>query len=799
MSDQHSVRASCRIFISLTIASLVLALTSLVCGPAFAQDTAARVSEVQDEEPDAIAAKLIDRIQSFVVAPAPADAKKFKIYGTVLNSECKPARGIVECWSVQEDGDSEFLGKAMANLRGQFSLEIATSVKPNKGVQLIAVGFNHHIGWALRNSVELDSNGGMSIVLREPTGAVEGTLLAPGNKPMAGVELSLEALLESPGGSPIGAMTHSATVKSHTTSDENGHFEMDGLPARVHVLLRVKSKDWISNKDIVMPTSPDTLRLQIGGKVVPNVLTNPANIKLYPRCEVTGTVVDRQGQPIAGVRLMSNGGGAMTDEKGKYLLVRPDFEAWGPDESKGFAEAIGVIPPKDSQFVGTLFFLDATQIATRTIQPCVLHGELLSGRLVSAVNHKPLGHIRVQIVGTNTNMVTAADGKFRLPVQPGQREVEFTPQWMTRDEQTRFLADPNSKAKTKFKVVKGQPANLGDIAFNLDPFSAKPLRVKVVKSDGTPVAGCRVEFAKWNPLGKRFLTAGLVDNESIVDAVMTAQDGVAILRAASGWCEYVPEEKPIYRQAVNDMFVANLVTASVATTESNRPRRWSGRAEIAKIDDEIVEIELVENVRVTGRVLLNGRPLMGANISGHYRQAKVDRNQSAETDAVGSYEFLVEPPADRFTVTYLSGTLFPNVSVGLGRRDAIPADDPNHFVFPDIEVVSGTGTIHGTVLDENGKPVAGAYVGCKNATAQIWLAMMNNSMNTSGNMPSLITKTNAQGKFVFTGLHDADFSIVATDRKNDTWKERTRITEPVGARTGETDIEIVLPSMPKEK
>ena len=66
-------------------------------------------------------------------------------------------------------------------------------------------------------------------------------------------------------------------------------------------------------------------------------------------------------------------------------------------------------------------------------------------------------------------------------------------------------------------------------------------------------------------------------------------------------------------------------------------------------------------------------------------------------------------------------------------------------------------------------------------------------------MPSLITKTNSQGKFVFSGLHDAEFPVVATDRKNETWKEKTRITEPVQARTGETDIEIVLPLMPKEK
>lgn len=241
-------------------------------------------------------------------------------------------------------------------------------------------------------------------------------------------------------------MTHFSPLQAQITSDENGHFALDGLPASVHVLFNVNSKEWTSNKPIMMPTSADAPRLQLGRIAIANIAPNPAKIKLYPRCELIGTVVDRQGQPIAGVRLMSNSSGATTNDQGQYTLVRPDFDDWGPDESKLFVASFVVVPAENSQFANTYFIIDATHIAARTIKPCVLNGELLSGRLLSAVTQKPLAGIRVQLTGSSKRSVTGADGRFRLPIEFGQRELEFTPQWMTHDEQTRFLADPNSKA-----------------------------------------------------------------------------------------------------------------------------------------------------------------------------------------------------------------------------------------------------------------------------------------------------------------------------------------------------------------
>jgi hypothetical protein len=190
---------------------------------------------------------------------------------------------------------------------------------------------------------------------------------------------------------------------------------------------------------------------------------------------------------------------------------------------------------------------------------------------------------------------------------------------------------------------------------------------------------------------------------------------------------------------------------------------------------------------------------MGAKISADDPQAKFLREQSADTDALGVYEFLVEPPVNAFRVKQLRGALFQNFGFGLGKHGVQLTDDSKHFLVPDIEVVSGTGKIRGNVVVENGKPVSGAYVGIKNTTAQIWLAVLNNKQNVSGDMPTLITKTNSKGEFVFSGLHEAEFPVVATERKNETWKDKTRITVPVQARTGDSDIEIVLPSTPKEK
>lgn len=65
------------------------------------------------------------------------------------------------------------------------------------------------------------------------------------------------------------------------------------------------------------------------------------------------------------------------------------------------------------------------------------------------------------------------------------------------------------------------------------------------------------------------------------------------------------------------MFVSNLVTASVTLTDADHSHRWSGSGEIVKVADEMVEVNLVENVCVKGRVLLNGRPLMGVDVSAY--------------------------------------------------------------------------------------------------------------------------------------------------------------------------------------
>ena len=190
---------------------------------------------------------------------------------------------------------------------------------------------------------------------------------------------------------------------------------------------------------------------------------------------------------------------------------------------------------------------------------------------------------------------------------------------------------------------------------------------------------------------------------------------------------------------------------------------------------------------------------MGANISGYDPQAGLERRQSVETDPLGNYEFIVEPPVNAFRVIALRGAVFQNFSVGLSNYNTQATDEPKRFVVRDIEVVSGNGKLRGTVIDENGKPMSGAYVGIKNTTDKIWLAMMNNEMNTSGDMPSLITKTDSQGKFVFSGLHDAEFPVVATERKNENWRDKTRISEPVHVKTGDDEVEIVLTSVRKEK
>jgi uncharacterized GH25 family protein len=269
------------------------------------------------------------------------------------------------------------------------------------------------------------------------------------------------------------------------------------------------------------------------------------------------------------------------------------------------------------------------------------------------------------------------------------------------------------------------------------------------------------------------------------------------VQPVTGWGKYVPDADRILPQSVIDKFIPNAITAiATETTETGLLTRWSASKKIDEPTDETVEITLIENVRFTGRVLLNDRPLSGAKLKSWNDLAKVYQYRFVwtETGAQGNFEFLAEPVSD-LKVSMLHGFPFQDSEFRIRGRSSLSAEatnDPQHFVFPDINIVSGNSEIRGTVIDENDKPVVGAHVGCINNTSQVWLAMLANQTSTS--MPTLVTKTDSNGKFAFSGLPEGIYPVVATVRKNERWTEKTSITEALQARTGDSDIEIVLRS-----
>ena len=325
----------------------------------------------EEAKPDSIATELIDRIQSLEVAPAPADTKKIAIHGSVYTPSLSPARGIVACWSLEKDGTAAtFLGKIDTNIRGQFSIEIVTTVKPTSTLHIIAISFNHGIGWTQCNTTELATKRSHSIMLHDGSGSIEGTLLAPGNKPVAGFELSVHDIFEDQGG---GISTNYFPIQYSTKSDDNGHFVIEGLPSKVYVLLNIQSKELIS-KQTIMPTSPGIPSPQSGTNQIKTIASG-TEIKLFPRVELTGNVVDALGQPITDARIIASFSRAVTDEEGKYTLVRPDVSAWSVAEAATYVEQLIVQPPEKSRFVETILYVNPGHFSERTIKPCILKGE----------------------------------------------------------------------------------------------------------------------------------------------------------------------------------------------------------------------------------------------------------------------------------------------------------------------------------------------------------------------------------------------------------------------------------------
>lgn len=150
---------------------------------------------------------------------------------------------------------------------------------------------------------------------------------------------------------------------------------------------------------------------------------------------------------------------------------------------------------------------------------------------------------------------------------------------------------------------------------------------------------------------------------------------------------------------------------------------------------------------VTGKVTTkSGAPVADANIdaqiTGGAARAKQDWNND-RTDPDGNYEM-----RGLKTATY---KLDVNTEAGVAERDGYKVETKAGTVVTKNIVLDDGGTLTGTVVDEQGKPVANVSI---NATA-----MTEGSFMFWGQAPN---KSDASGAFTITGLRPGDYRVTAS-------------------------------------
>jgi len=283
-------------------------------------------------------------------------------------------------------GAGAYEGRTHTGQDGRF--EIAATPNTNVGVSVPGAG-----GAAARRSTLTAVKSGErhqvdDLVVRlrvEPR--VSGRVLGLDGKPMSRAEVYL------------------ATAGSTTTTNEQGEFAFGAIRARGRTL------------DLVA-TSEDR---RLGAKVVVPMTTGPVAIRLAKACCVKGRVVDVEGQPIAGAKVLAYvamsdrgyhpRGKAETDGQGHYQIagIPPNCRGHVTASAEGYARrSIG-----DRRFpAGALLDIEDTVLLKTD--------SFVAGK-VTDLDGNPVPGVRVSCYGPgcgHKSTVTDSQGRYRVEGVP---------------------------------------------------------------------------------------------------------------------------------------------------------------------------------------------------------------------------------------------------------------------------------------------------------------------------------------------------------------------------------------------
>ncbi len=492
--------------------------------------------------------------------------------------------------------------------------------------------------------------------------------------PLAGVRVSPLALLRD---REYSSWNGAVTDYLSAVTDKDGVATLAGLPQGWTLRLAVVGSGWVQpewSQNIALAkaaVTPDAaVQVARGGSLSGVVLYGPAQ----PAAQVAVTAVP-----------LGNGGGirqnGTTDSAGHYQITGMPRGSYtvsieghqgapspGPWEWTAAAQSAAVTAGSD----------------TSGISFTLIHGGILSGTVTDIKIGKPISGVRVYVDGPGggQNAFTDDAGRYTLHVPPGGQRVYLE-------------ADPGMKAADpKSVVVADGQTQTADFQSTM-PLHPAVVRGIVVGPTGKPVAGAKVT------------AAGQSQQE---------QDAQQVTDAQGRFSFDAPGLMPDMR----------LYAASGGLSTPTGTLAADGSA-VGK--PATLRLASHAGLSVLGRVVgADGKPVAGASAT-LYREHASGQDGigvgTAKTNAAGRYQFTPVVP----DATYQVGVQAEGFGYQFTKQSR--ASGPLLHFAP-LALPRTDSFVGGTVLDVNGRPIAGADVSLMSASDKH-------------------TQTDAQGRFHLAG------------------------------------------------
>ncbi len=642
------------------------------------------------------------------------------------------------------------------------------------------------VGWLQIDSRDEQSHvaPGLTVALN-PTTTIFGDYYSPDERPLEQATISIplcnssiDADRRGLGMSDLDGRLdlQASQLTPQTQTDAAGAFEFTSIPMGVVASIwGADHEGWLSTHVQVL-SSPNAIAGPKLAPRMPNAMevpqVSPVNLIAERGVQLTGTIVDHNGSAVANATIAPRSfvGKKTTDDRGEFQmqLTRNKFD-------KATVVNFYVEAPRESDLLSRYADFPADDLLSgKPLRVELERGIRVTGKVVTDTG-LPVEAAVIRQAGERgalvSSAVTTALGEFEILLPRGQHEL-----LVGCDEPgfalptTRALRDTSRQSKDSPRcsvdVSDGMGRELEPIVVSRVP----ELRILVVDATGEPAVGATVAIKDVVPL----IAPGAAQVQAAVRLLPKRYEAISLVAETDGQGGVVltPTGAP------SESAIAE--AKGVVGTRASR-----GQAKLTVAVDGVLTVVLQADWLLEGRVLRQGAPVAGANVSISEFQA-VGRGgfasrpiEKAITDTLGWYRASV-PSDGPYRVSVLStpgfgvspqGRVYSAEKVAEGK---LRVKDIEH-----VDYVEGTGEIAGTVIGSDGKPVSDVRVQMSTPTTH-WV----------GHAEASQSQTDADGRFHLKKIPPGSYQLHVYP------KEPDRGATLVDAKTGDMYVRAAIDNRP---